>query len=251
MLAQPFVGHEGRIGFAEVVLDDLDDLFRVVGDMEQVHIIGRNIAFGQHRILYPPDQAAPELGIDEDQRYLRHAPGLDQCQELADFIQGAKAAGHEDEGGTIFDEAGLAREEITERHREIDVGIGLLLEREHDIEADRASAGIMSAAVARFHNARAAAGNDCKAALCQKSSYLLGLFVGRMFGRSPGRAEDADRFAQRGQGLKGIDKVCHDPENSPGVFLNIVSIALAHSICYGLSYLLFPFLISRASSPAS
>lgn len=185
-LAQPFVGHEGRIGFAEVVLDDLDDLFRVVGDMEQVHIIGRNIAFGQHRILYPPDQAAPELGVEEDQRYLRHAPGLDQCQELADFIQGAKAAGHEDKRRAVFDETGLAREEITERHREIDVGIGLLLEREHDIEADRASPGIMSAAVARFHNARAAAGDDRKARLSEERAYFVCFLVSRMFGRGSG-----------------------------------------------------------------
>ena len=89
-------------------------------------------------------------------------PGLRERQDLHQLVQRAEAAGKHDERARQVREPELAHEEVVELERELarDIGIRLLLVRQHDVESDRPAAGIRGAAIGRLHDAAAATGAD-------------------------------------------------------------------------------------------
>ena len=86
--------------------------------------------------------------------------GLRQSQDLEQFVEGAEAAGKHDQRARQVREPELAHEEVVELEAQLgrDVGIGALLVRQADVQADAAAAGERGAAVGGLHDPRAAAG---------------------------------------------------------------------------------------------
>src|SRR6185312_3232557 len=76
------------------------------------------------------------------------------------FVQRAKAPRHVNETETVFHKTNFARKKIMEMDRNVGKWIGELLSRQFDIEADGFAAGFRRTFVRRFHDARAAAGDD-------------------------------------------------------------------------------------------
>ena len=80
--------------------------------------------------------------------------GLHERQHLEAFVLGAEAAGKEGDGVGFLDEEELAGEEVFQVHQLGVAGddrVGVLLERQQDVDADAVLAA--GADVARFHDA--------------------------------------------------------------------------------------------------
>ena len=108
------------------------------------------------------DQPGPELAPEEQDRPHPRLAGLHQRQHLEQLVERAEAAGEADQGDRAHQEVHLAQREVVELEAELgrDVAVGHLLVREHDVEADALAADLERAAVAGFHDAGAAAGDD-------------------------------------------------------------------------------------------
>src|SRR5260221_4879554 len=108
--------------------------------------------------------------------------GLDESQNLEALILGAKAAWKERDGIRLFHEQELARKEVLEVH-ELDVagndGIGFLLERQQDIDADAVIPA--GADVAGLHDAAGRSGDDHEAGLDNTLAKVDGLLIGWIF----------------------------------------------------------------------
>ena len=74
----------------------------------------------------------------DDGKYLAFA-GLHQRQHLETFVLRAEAAGKQGDGVGLLHEQQLAREEVFQVHQlevAADDGVGFLLERQQDVDAD-------------------------------------------------------------------------------------------------------------------
>ena len=138
-------------------------------------------------------QAVPLARPQQDHREVADRPGLDERQRLEELVQGAEAAGADDERGRVADEHHLAGEEVTEHQADVDVRVEVLLARQLDVAADREGAGVAGAGVGRLHEAGAAAGDDRVARAAEGGGHLAHHRVVRMVGRGAGRPEHGDR----------------------------------------------------------
>jgi hypothetical protein len=89
--------------------------------------------------------------------------GLHQRQRLEQLVEGAEAAGEDDEGLGVLDEHRLAHEEVMEELGDVDVRVGPMLARQLDGQPDRYAVRLLGAAIGRFHDARASTGDDGEA----------------------------------------------------------------------------------------
>ena len=74
-------------------------------------------------------------------------PGLHQRQRLEQLIEGAEAAGEDDEGLGVLHEHRLAHEEVAEVLGQVDVGVEAGLAGQVDGQADRDAVGLLGALV--------------------------------------------------------------------------------------------------------
>src|SRR5690606_15490455 len=97
------------------------------------------------------------------------------------------------------------------------VGVGVLLAREDDVEADGDPARLLHALVGGLHDSGPAAGDHAVALLhecpADRDAHLV---VGRS-GRRPRRAEDAHAWSDPPHHFVALDELPHDAENPPGV----------------------------------
>ena len=119
------------------------------------------------------DHPLPEFAAEEEDRHRLHLAGLDQGEQLERLVERAEAAGKDRHRPRAQQEVHLPQREIVElearggRH----IGVGHLLVRQHDVEADRCPALVDGAAIGRLHDRRAAARADDEMAL----AVLVGL----------------------------------------------------------------------------
>ena len=126
-----------RTDALEIFADDRDGFVHVVGNREQFEIVRADEFIRPLQLgLHPLQQTGPMFLAEEDQRELRDALRLHQRHHLEQLIQRAEAAGHIDEGDTVFGEADFAREEIMEMHRHIREQVARLLVRQFDVQTD-------------------------------------------------------------------------------------------------------------------
>src|SRR4029077_10127726 len=133
--------------------------------LEQVQILGRDRA-GVDEGLEVNDAVPVFAAVDDDENFLGQLVGLGQGEDFEEFVDGAEAAGENHQSFGEIGEPELAHEEIVklEVERGRDVGIGILLEWEIDVEADGFASGFVGAEVGGFHDAGASAGGDDEAA---------------------------------------------------------------------------------------
>ena len=154
--ASAFAGGRRDLGAAAVVALDhrLDCLVRIVGDVQKVEVVRRDHPVGEQLAPDPVEQVVPVVGVEEHDGEVQHLAGLDQRQRLEQLVERAEAAGEDDEALARLHEADLARVEVRERVRDVEVGVRPLLVRQLDVEADREPAAFLRAAVRRLHHAR-------------------------------------------------------------------------------------------------
>jgi hypothetical protein len=142
-------------------------LVHVVRHVEQQQVLLGRLALGDHRAAEPVDQAAPVVAAEEDDREARDLLGLDEREGLEELVEGAEAAGQDDEALGVLDEHHLPDEEVAEVQADVDVRVQPLLERQLDAETDRDALRLQGALVGRLHRARAAARDDGEARVDQ------------------------------------------------------------------------------------
>ena len=133
---------------------------RVLAPVEQLEVARRDHAFLGKRLEI--DHPGPELAAEQQDRQRPHLAGLDQGQRFEEFVERAEPAGeHRDRPGAQ-QEVHLAKREIVELEAEVrgHIGVGQLLVRKHDVEADALLALVAGAAVGGFHHRRPAARAD-------------------------------------------------------------------------------------------
>ena len=175
----------------------------------------------------PVQQPRPVARPEQHHRERGHLAGLHQGQGLEQLVQGAEAARHHHEALGVLHEHRLAGEEVAEVDAEVDVRVEAGLERQLDAQADRGAARLGRAPVGRLHHAGTAAGDHRQPGVDQPAAELPGRGVDRAVGLGPGRAEDADRRAQLGQGAEAVDELRLDPQHPPRVGVHPVGRAPA------------------------
>ena len=126
----------------------------------------------------PVEEPVPVVGAEEDDGEVLDLAGLDERHGLEQLVERAEAAREDDEALGVLDEHRLAHEEVAEGDVEVEVGVAGLLVRQLDGAADRVAAGFLAAAVGRFHDARAAAGDDREAGRREPGAEPAGIRVG-------------------------------------------------------------------------
>src|SRR5690348_9603496 len=80
-----------RLATAARLENDVDHLLRVVGDLDEVEIVGRDHALAQQLRLDPVEEAGVELAADEDHREVPDLAGLDEGERLHHLVERAEA----------------------------------------------------------------------------------------------------------------------------------------------------------------
>ena len=122
------------------------DLVEVVGEVHEVEVLRRDLALGEHRVAQPAEQAAPVRRAHEHDGERRDLAGLHQGERLEQLVEGAEAAGEDDERLGVLHEHRLAREEVAEVDADVDPLVHALLERQLDAEPDRRAARLAGTA---------------------------------------------------------------------------------------------------------
>ena len=155
-----------QIVLGQAVAKEVKGLFRSVGELKQLEVLGRNGSRIHQGVEI--ENLLPVVGtVNQDGDLLGQFVGLGQGEDLEHFIERAEAAGEHHQRLRQIGKPQFAHEEVVELEveRGRDVGIGRLLEGQPDVQPDGLSAGLASAAVGGFHNAGAAAGGDDEAVL--------------------------------------------------------------------------------------
>ena len=98
--------------------DDAHGVFRVVGDLVEVQVVGRNQLFAQEMfadVFVPRFPIRATGSIHQDERHETALAGLHQSERFEAFVHRAEAAGEKDDGVGVANEDQFAREEVFER----------------------------------------------------------------------------------------------------------------------------------------
>src|SRR5439155_23618327 len=98
---------------------------------------GVDLGAAEQLVLDPVDQAAPVGRVVKDDGEAVDLVRLDQRERLEQLVEGAEAAGEQDEALGVLDEHGFATEEVAEVDRQVNVGVDGLLVGQLDVAADR------------------------------------------------------------------------------------------------------------------
>jgi hypothetical protein len=160
-----FFGRAAEVVFGEAVAEESEGVFGRVDELEQVQIVGGDGA-GVDEGLEVHDAVPVFAAVDDDQNFLGKLVGLREGEDFEKFVDGAEAAGKNHQRFGEIGEPEFAHEEIMELEVERggDVGVGILLEGQVDVEADALASGLVGAEVGGFHDAGTAAGGDDEAA---------------------------------------------------------------------------------------
>ena len=94
--------------------------------------------------LDPVDHLAPVVGVEEHDREVADLARLDQHERLVQLVERPEAAREDHESLRRADEADLARVEVVEGVRDVEVRVRPLLVRQDDVEADRQPAAFLA-----------------------------------------------------------------------------------------------------------
>ena len=102
---------------------------------------------------------------------------MDERHGFKHLVQGPGTSRHDDKAVGILHQNDLAGEEVAHLDGALHVGIGLLFERQLDIDPDGAPTGLKSTLVAGLHDARATSGHHGKAHAGTGFAHAAGEFV--------------------------------------------------------------------------
>ena len=156
-----FLGRAAEVVFGEAVAEEREGVLGSVDELEQVEVLGSDGA-GIDEGLEVHDAMPVFTAVDDNENFLGKLVGLREREDFEEFVDGAEAAGKNHQRFGEIGEPEFAHEEIVEFEveRGRDVGVGILLEGQIDVEADAFASGFIGAEVGGFHDAGAAAGSD-------------------------------------------------------------------------------------------
>src|SRR5580704_15217312 len=151
--------------FGEAVAEELESIFGGVDEFEEVEVFRRNRA-GVYEGLEVHDAVPVFAAVDDYENFLGEFVGLGEGKDFKEFVDGAEATRENHQRLGEIGEPEFTHEEIVELEvqRGRDVGIGILLEGQTDVEADAFASGFVGAEVGGFHDAGTSAGGDDEAA---------------------------------------------------------------------------------------
>ena len=109
-----FVARRREPAFFVVVEYRVDHVLRLVDELHEVDVAGRNHVLGDETVAQPVDQPAPERVCTRMIGICRDLARLHEGQRLQEFVERAEAAGQHDVGGGEPHERDFAREEMAE-----------------------------------------------------------------------------------------------------------------------------------------
>lgn len=143
----------------------------------------------------------PVFNAHQNDRKIFHLAGLNQGQDLKQFVQGSVASGRYDECVRVFSEHEFSDEEEFEIDESVQVGIGFFFGWENNIAPNGTAACILSTSVRRFHESRAASSHDRKPLLREESTDLTcESVVGMRFVSKPRGTKNGDAWSDEMQG---------------------------------------------------
>lgn len=147
-----------------------------IGNQIQIMVLGRDGVFGFHHFeLF--DLAFPKRGAKQDDGELGDFIALNQGIGFKEFIEGAKAAGHNDKSYGVFKKEHFSNEEVFNIDPYIEEGVGFLFKGQFDVYADGGSADVFCASAGRFHHTGSTAGYHIKTRFCHACTHFSGLVV--------------------------------------------------------------------------
>ena len=156
-----FLGRAAEVIFGEAVAEESEGVFWSVDELEQAEVFGSNGA-GIDEGLEVHDAVPVFTAINDDENFLGKFVSLREGEDFEEFVDGAEAAGKNHQRFGEIGEPEFAHEKIVEFEieRRGDIGVGILLEGQIDVEADAFASGFVGAEVGGFHDAGTAAGSD-------------------------------------------------------------------------------------------
>src|ERR1700761_7559205 len=124
--------------------EHLKGFFRSVGVMEEIEVSGRDGA-GVDQPVEVEDLLPVFGAVDDDGDVLGELVSLNEGENFKHLVDGAKAAGKDDQRLGQVGKPQLAHEEVVELEveRRGDIGVGSLLEGQADVEADGLAASLI------------------------------------------------------------------------------------------------------------
>ena len=150
-----------EIGFFQLPFEVIEGLVDRITEMQEIDIRGRNGPPAGHGIEV--ENLLPVVGAeDDDGEGFGDLSGLNEGEDLHEFVERSEAAREDDQGLGEVNEPEFPHEEIMEFEVEFsgDEGIGILLVGNADIEPDGFAVRERGASIGGFHDPRAAAGAD-------------------------------------------------------------------------------------------
>src|SRR5690606_16907528 len=142
------------------------DVVHVVGQVNELQIVGQNRAAFDHDMANPVEQALPVGAAEGHDGEVLNLTGLHQPERLEELVHSAETARKDDEARRVFHKVDFAAEEVVEFEVDIHEPVETLLERQLDVEADgevfvpAAPGAFARALVGGGHQSRPAAGDD-------------------------------------------------------------------------------------------
>jgi hypothetical protein len=200
-------------------LDLPDGVIDVIGDVDEVEIVGRDQPPGHQLVFHEPLPAGPvgaARHLEEDDGRRVRLARLHQREELEGLVHRPESAGQEHEAVRLLDEGQLPGEEVPEVDELGIVGdelAGGRLERQADVDAE----GVLGAGPldAGRHDPRPGAGDDHPVPLGHGLCEGPGLLVERVLRHGPGGPEDR-HLALPPVGLEDVEGVAHLLEGRVG-----------------------------------
>src|SRR5437660_9739365 len=182
-----FPGYAAEMVLREAIAQVLESFFWRIDHLKQFQVVGRDGAGVDHGLKI--DKIFPVLApVNDNENLLCKLIGLGEGKDFEKLVECAEPSGKNYQCLGQVSEPELSHEEVMELEiqRRGDEGIGILFERQVDVEPDGLAASFFSAAVGRFHDAGASSGGNHEAAaaggnfygpLRQHESELAGVLV--------------------------------------------------------------------------
>ncbi|SLM47547.1 protein of unknown function [Nitrospira japonica] len=140
--------------------NEIPGLLRRFGVVKELKVVFRDQSMVDEP--WPVDESVPEVAPDQNDDEMAGLPGLEERQGFKEFVKRAESPRQGNQRPGPDEEMHLSHGKIAELETEFrrDVRIRALLVRQGDVQSDRFGADVRSAAIRRFHDARAAAGDD-------------------------------------------------------------------------------------------
>src|SRR6266478_4146154 len=159
-----------------------------------------------------PDQLFPVVRAHDHDRKVFDLSGLNQRHCFEQFVERARAAGHNNESVGILYQERFADEEIVHPHTAIEIGVRWLLRRELNGAADRAATNFFGAAVRGFHDTRSPAGDDSEPEPRNRRAHFSSQLVIRIVALNARRSKHSHTWTDEVKRAKSAQEITHHPQ---------------------------------------